>query len=55
MFQKFRVIKSVDSEGRKVITYIKNTFETGAEQRTGKGQRGAEKLPEAVQVTVILP
>jgi len=56
MFQKFRVIKSVDNEGRKVITYIKNNLDTDdAKGKSKSGRNAGEKLPEAVQVTVKLP
>ncbi len=55
MFQKFRVIKSVDNEGRKVITYIKNNLDTDDKGRSKSSRKTSEKLPEAVQMTVKLP
>ena len=57
MFQKYRVIKSVDNEGRKVITYIKNNFyfdEDGRFQPKST-KEGHEKIPDTLQVTVKLP
>ena len=36
MFQKFRVIKSVDNEGRKVITYIKTNVEANGKEQLKK-------------------
>ena len=55
MFQKFRVLKSVDSEGRKVFTYIKNTIDGGGKKLSGQNGDGKWKLPEALEVTVRLP
>ena len=57
MFRKYRVIKSVDNEGRKVITYIKNNLDI---DHNGKLQpisakEGEDKIPEALQMTVRLP
>jgi hypothetical protein len=57
MFQKYRVIKSVDNEGRKVITYIKNNLAINDNQRLHlKAEKENEyKIPEALQVTVRMP
>lgn len=57
MLQKYHVIKSVDNEGRKVITYIKNNLHNS---NNGKDNHKTEKqefndYPEALQVTVRLP
>lgn len=57
MFQKYHVIKSVDNEGRKVITYIKNNlvvYENGRILQKPEGE-DINKLPEALQMTVKLP
>ncbi len=50
MLKKFRVTKSVDKEGKKVITYTRND----QKKRPKKGG-GAEMKPNGVQVTVKLP
>ena len=55
MFEKFRVIKSVDNEGRKVVTYIKNTVDGNGRTKPGKNGSARERLPDALQVTVKLP
>ena len=55
MFEKFRVIKSVDNEGRKVVTYIKNTVDGNGKAKPGKNGITRERLPDALQVTVRLP
>jgi hypothetical protein len=57
MFRKYRVIKSVDNEGRRVITYIKNNLEMHNDGRLHPKsvKQGEERLPEALQVTVRMP
>ena len=55
MFEKFRVIKSVDNEGRKVVTYIKNTVDGNGRAKPGKNGTAKERLPDALQVTVRMP
>ena len=55
MSAKFQVIKSVDSEGRKVITYIKNNLDNGAKPKSNVGEKTDIKGPMALQMTVKLP
>lgn len=61
MLQKYHVIKSVDNEGRKVITYIKNNlYNSNNGSNNGKDNHKTQKeeyntYPEALQVTVRLP
>jgi len=52
---KFRVIKSVDSEGRKVITYIKSYLDNGNEPKSNVGEKTDTKGPKTLQMTVKLP
>jgi hypothetical protein len=57
MFKKYRVIKSVDNEGRRVITYIKNNLDCGCDDKvlSKVAKEGQEKMPESLQMTVKLP
>ena len=55
MLQKFRVIKSIDSEGRKVITYIKNSAGKDGKSQTKAGKNDDKNFPQAVEMVVKLP
>jgi hypothetical protein len=55
MLQKFRVIKSIDSEGRKVITYIKNSVGKDGKTQPKTGKGNDKNLPQAVEMVVKLP
>ncbi len=55
MSQKFRVIKSIDSEGRKVITYIKNNAGKDGKSQSKIGKRDDKDVPQAVEMIVKLP
>ena len=55
MFQKYRIIKSVDHEGRKVITYIKNNIDKKREEQADVDEKAYERQPKILQMTVKLP